>query len=386
VSNALPALKQSADFVTAGARGAGIVELLQRIRSEDIKIAAEQHFGLALGTVSGSNEPALLDLQDGGVLIAGQSGVGKSTIATALTERMVESGMQFCVLDPEGDYDALAGAVCVGGSRSPPTTEQTLSLLHRLDTNVVVNTLAIALEERPDFFLELLHGIVKKRNRTARPHWLLIDEAHHVLPAERGDLGESLPDILPGTIFITVHPEAMSPAALRMIETVIAVGDNAPDVISQFCRAVKEAAPLNMEPPKSGHVLLWKRGKKIAEDVIAIRSEQAHKRHTRKYAEGELGKDKSFYFHGADHKLNLRANNLMTFIQLADGIDDATWEHHLRAHDYSSWFRNSIKDDGLAQDAEKIENDQRISALESRSRMAASINQRYTKAATGAKG
>jgi hypothetical protein len=28
----------------------------------------------------------------------------------------------------------------------------------------------------------------------------------------------------------------------------------------------------------------------------------------------------------------------MIFLQIADGIDDATWEHHLRAGDYSAWF------------------------------------------------
>ena len=50
----------------------------------------------------------------GGVLIAGTSGIGKSTLATALTERFVEQGFQFCVLDPEGDYDELENAVVVG--------------------------------------------------------------------------------------------------------------------------------------------------------------------------------------------------------------------------------------------------------------------------------
>jgi hypothetical protein len=48
------------------------------------------------------------------VLIAGSSGIGKSTLATALTERFVEGKFQFCVFDPEGDYDGLEGAVRLG--------------------------------------------------------------------------------------------------------------------------------------------------------------------------------------------------------------------------------------------------------------------------------
>ena len=32
-----------------------------------------------------------------------------------------------------------------------------------------------------------------------------------------------------------------------------------------------------------------------------------------------------------------------------DGVDDTTWLYHLRAGDYSRWFRDAIKDDDLAE-------------------------------------
>jgi hydroxymethylpyrimidine pyrophosphatase-like HAD family hydrolase len=384
VANALPAIQESVDFVTKGARGAGVVELVERICKDNSKIAAMRGLGLAVGKTP-DGEPVLLNLQAGGVLIAGQSGVGKSTIATALTERMVENSLQFCVLDPEGDYDSLGQAVCIGDAKSPPTIEQALTLLRRLDTNVVVNTLGIRLEDRPGFFLELLQGIVRQRRRTARPHWMLIDEAHHVLPSEHRDLGEALPDILPGAVFITVHPEAMSRDALRMIQTVIAVGDNAPKAITQFCQALEETPPVNMPPPELGQVMLWRRGEFKVAYVVATRSEQARKRHTRKYAEGELGKENSFYFRGPEGKLNLRAGNLMTFIQLAEGLDNATWEFHLRSHDYSSWFRGAIKDEGLADEAKKIEDDRELAPSQSQAQIADLIRQRYTKPVTSEK-
>jgi hypothetical protein len=62
------------------------------------------------------------------------------------------------------------------------------------------------------------------------------------------------------------------------------------------------------------------------------------------YAVGELGKDKSSYFRGPDGKLNLQAQNLAVFIQIARGIDDATGTYHLKQHDYSRWLSKSIKD------------------------------------------
>ena len=80
-------------------------------------------------------------------------------------------------------------------------------------------------------------------------------------------------------------------------------------------------------------------------------------------------------------KLNLRAHNLAVFLQLADGVDEETWLHHLRHGDYARWFRDAIKDDGLAEEAGRIEREAGLTAAESRARVRAAIEQRYTGAA-----
>ena len=54
------------------------------------------------------------------VLIAGPSGSGKSTTATGLLERLEEHRYQFCIIDPEGDYEAFEGAVTVGDPQRGP--------------------------------------------------------------------------------------------------------------------------------------------------------------------------------------------------------------------------------------------------------------------------
>ncbi|MBO0800308.1 MAG: phosphoglycolate phosphatase, partial [Blastocatellia bacterium] len=81
---------------------------------------------------------------------------------------------------------------------------------------------------------------------------------------------------------------------------------------------------------------------------------------------------------GPAGKLNLRAQNLMVFLQMADGVDDETWLHHLRSGEYSTWFRAVIKDEALAQDAARVENDASLTASESRARLRALIERRYT--------
>lgn len=99
-------------------------------------------------------------------------------------------------------------------------------------------------------------------------------------------------------------------------------------------------------------------------------------RHKRKYASGDMYSN-SFYFTGPSHHLNLKANNLMIFIQMAAGIDDETWLYHLHRHDYSKWFRNSVKDPKLSLRSEAIENNEPSAAL-SRKEIFSLILNRYT--------
>ena len=112
--------------------------------------------------------------------------------------------------------------------------------------------------------------------------------------------------------------------------------------------------------------------------VTTRKPREKQKRHVRKYAEGELGEDKSFYFRGPERALNLRAHNLATFLQLAAGVDDKTWLHHLREGAYSRWFRDAIKDETLAAEAHGVEQDTSLSAESSRARIRDMVERRYT--------
>jgi hypothetical protein len=104
------------------------------------------------------------------------------------------------------------------------------------------------------------------------------------------------------------------------------------------------------------------------------------RRHKRKYAGGELPPDRSFYFKGPQGKLNLRAQNLNMFIQLAEGVDEDTWLYHLRGGDYSQWMRENIKDKDLVAEVEEIENNPASAPGDSRARVIEAINRRYTAA------
>jgi HAD superfamily hydrolase (TIGR01484 family) len=383
VANALPAVKETADLVTKGARGAGVEELVGHLLAEgpDALPVPARH-AVPLGAGPGG-EPVLLRPDVEGVLIAGSSGIGKSTLATAILERLAEKRFQFCVLDPEGDYAELEGAVVFGDAARVPAAHEVLDLLAQPATALVVNTLGLEVEDRPGFFSGLLPQLATLRAKTGRPHWILIDEAHHLLPAESAQAPGTLPKSLPATIYVTVHPGQMSREALAGVGALLAVGEKANDVIASFCKATgTDPPPLPDTPPDKSHVLFWDRAAGPPVFVKADPPRQQRQRHTRKYAEGALGEDKSFYFRGPEGALNLRAQNLTLFLQMADGVDDATWLHHLKAGDYSRWFREAIKDDELADEAAAVEAGDPDPAA-SRAAIREAVTSRYTAPAEG---
>lgn len=109
-----------------------------------------------------------------------------------------------------------------------------------------------------------------------------------------------------------------------------------------------------------------------------MQSSRERLRHLRQYAEGELSPEQSFYFPGSESKLNLRAQNLRSFLHLAEGVDDETWTYHLRKGDYSARFKSMIKDDVLARQAAKVQRDKRASPKDSREKIKEAVESRYT--------
>jgi hydroxymethylpyrimidine pyrophosphatase-like HAD family hydrolase len=381
VANALPKVKETADWVTQADHGAGVIELIDRLLASDLSELEPRltRHEILLGLQQDEQE---VRLKPYGVnfLIAGTSGGGKSTLATGFLERLAEQEYQFCVIDPEGDYQNLEGVVVLGDSKNGPTVPEVIQLLEQPHQNVVVNLLDIALEHRPAFFNEVFPALLELRSRTGRPHWLVIDETHHLLPASWAPSPVTLPHELQGLALITVHPNHVAPVILGEVDLLLTIGEAPDQTIRGFSEAIGESVPavpaIKLQP---GEAIAWPRlpgSKPFWFRSIPPRGER--QRHLRKYAEGEMTHDRVFYFRGPEDKLNLRAQNLMMFMQIADGVDDETWLYHLQRGDYSHWFRESVKDEELAAEAEAIEQMKDISPDESRSLINEKIQARYT--------
>jgi len=380
VANALPAVKDEADLVTKGARGDGVEELIHAILEHDVEAfpPSAEHGAVEVG-VRPDGGPVFIHPYCRGALIAGLSGGGKSTLATALVERCIAAAFQVCVIDPEGDYANLRGAMLVGDPKAEPQLPEVTKALELPDDSVVVNMLAVSPEDRPLAFTRYMAPIAELRVRTGRPHWLILDEAHHLLPAERDPGATALPSNLPATLFVTVDPKSLARDALNRVDDVFALGPRAAETIAAFCSALSIKTPsLPAQAPEPGQALLWRRRSNEPPFLLSPHQPgEKSDRHARKYAEGELGADKSFHFRGPANAMNLRAQNLTLFLQMADGVDDETWLHHLRAHDYSRWIEDSIKDKELAAEVRRAEK-QASDPVETRRRVREAIERRYT--------
>jgi HAD superfamily hydrolase (TIGR01484 family) len=381
VANAVPSLRERADIVTNGARGEGVVELIHQMLEDDLQ-RYDNCLGrsmISIGTEAGSKERQVCLVPNrNSVLVAGASASGKSSAVAGILEEFAEKGYQFCLIDPEGDFENFAGAFPVGSPSDPPDPNVMANALDSTQS-LVVNLMAVKMSERPTAFSALLPKILAMRARTGRPHVLVIDEAHHLLPPTWSPASDTIPQQLSGTILITVHPERVSPAALLFVDTVLATGADAHEILAKFAETTQIPAPSrDAKAPETGQALVWiARGKSSAPILVDSRlAKSERRRHRRNYAEGELSPEQSFYFRGPENKLNLRAQNLATFLQLADGLDDETWLFHLKRGDYSTWFETIIKDSELADAARQIERS--ADAAQARATMREELGKRYT--------
>ena len=383
VGNALESLKERADIVTTGERGEGVQELIKAIVSEDLR-SMDPRLGrhrLQLG-VRPDGAPVHVSPYRSPLLFAGASGGGKSTLATALIEGLINHGYQCCVIDPEGDFRDLPATTALGDAQHAPGVNEVVELLSKPGQNVNVSLIGVPLSDRPAYFDTLLPHILELRARTGRPHWIIVDEAHHLAPAKRSPGTLTLPAEPHGLLFITVHPEHVSRTLLSKVDGAAAFGSVASDVYKELATILGIPTPHVTEPaPPPGHALGWFRDK--GEDPFLFRCQvprAERRRHIRKYATGSLEPDRSFFFRGPENKLKLRAQNLDLFVQIAEGVDDDTWMHHLTQGDYSRWFRDNIKDPDLAAEAAAVEKEPG-SPADSRQRIREAIESRYTAAA-----
>jgi HAD superfamily hydrolase (TIGR01484 family) len=380
VGNALLSVKQHADLVMRGENGHGVVELINKLIANDLAEvnSTDSSHRITLGSPQ-SGATSQFRSYDCRILIAGPSKSGKSTVAMDILKEFATDGYQYCVIDPEGEYEHAPKAITVGNQHYAPSARDIVGALENPDDNVVVNLLSVPLDERPSFLSSILSSLHALRSTKGRPHWILIDEAHHMLhPFWDQTLEPGWSE--PGAVMIvTVDPGEISTKVLSGIDIVVAVGQEPLRTLKRFAQAIGHKPPAGEEVSLGwGEMLVWFRHEYEPPLKLSIRSSPVeHRRHMRKYAAGDIGGQRSFYFTGPENRLKIKCQNLFLFLQIAEGLDAETWLFHLKRGDYSRWFRDVIRDHGLADEAHEVEKNENLSALSSREQIGELIRSRY---------
>jgi hypothetical protein len=243
---------------------------------------------------------------------------------------------------------------------------------------VALDLSALDREERIRAAGRFLHAVQRLRAETGAPHWIVVDEAHHLFPPGGSPAEEMFDAAWRGVCLITNEPQAVAPGVLRVARHVLSTSvEVVADVLRLVPRAMRPAA---LETGEALSLVLADDGPAVRRFRVAARETQ-HRRHVKKYATGRLPPERSFRFRGPRGALDLVAHNLETFSMLARGIDEETWLFHLRNGDVARWLREKIKDGELADEVAALQEGE--GAAETRRGVLEAIARRYTPVAVG---
>ena len=347
VGDAVPALIERADRVTEAAGPEGARELVTALLADDL---ASWHVGarpIPLGRDDDSAEIAWSPM-GASMLVTGGSGSGKSTLVSALVERLIATRYQTVVVDPEGDFEDLPGAITVGGPQSAPPIDEIVDLVEEGTLATVVSLVAVPMEDRPGLIREVLNRLLELAGRLGRPHAVVVDEAHHAFPADAPVDAHALPA---GLVLVSNAPASLQREVLDELETVVVVGAEASAMLGQVADAIDATLPA---ADVGGEAVAWRVDDGQLTSFTPVAARHRRRRHSAKIVAGDVGEGERLVVTGPDGALSLEVRNLSELVRIAEGVDDGTWSHHLREGDWSGWVRDAIGDDELAEAIETI--------------------------------
>jgi hydroxymethylpyrimidine pyrophosphatase-like HAD family hydrolase len=278
VRNSVPALRARVDLLTRGARGDGVQELIDRLLAAgpDAAPSPPRHW-LAIGSTP--DRAVTIDPHGPNILITGAPATGTTgmlTLTTTLLEQLAEQRYQFCLVDSQGSYESFLRAIRVGTLQSALDLDEVVGALQRADQNVIASLAGVAAVDRPQCVAALLGRLEELRKKTGHPHWTVLDEAHHLRPADSNGGAPSAPRGSTNVAMVTAAPDRVSALALDDVEVFIAVGE-----VTDALSAILERRGWGARPGPidCGMAMMWRVGDAGDPVKFAVREpEEEHRR------------------------------------------------------------------------------------------------------------
>ncbi|MBV9912179.1 MAG: HAD family phosphatase [Sinobacteraceae bacterium] len=256
VANALPTLKEKADLVTRGARGAGVTELIDELLKDDLASHDSQltRHHLRLGT---RTDGAALDLSPYGqsVTLLGAAGPRRHGIATRLLQQLAECDYTFCLIDPAREFVTLSEAVTLGSAERVATLEEVIKLLRSPGQCGVIDLSALAGTQAAAYANELLSQLLRLKAQAGLPHWLALNATERMAPLETDS---TLLQRLPSRLVIGTEARQLGRAWLAATDLLLLSGPRASESLRSFCEVSNRAVPPQPpEEPAEDELLAW---------------------------------------------------------------------------------------------------------------------------------
>lgn len=386
VGDAVASLKAQADRTLPQADGVGVRGLLE----SDLVLGTDRfppsRWRIPLGRAVDGKAVDLPGSQLN-LLVTGGTLAGKSFIGGMICEHLVAAGYTVVVFDLEGDHAVLGqlpGMALLGGlEEAPPAPEQLEQVVRNGSSSAIVDVSLLSPLDKHRYVTDAVDHLAALRTVTGRPHWYVIEEAHHAV--QPGAVQRRLfDDPARGVLLVTFRPWDLPNRAREAMDAATVVPgrgvepDETAEILSDLTGASAGHIDEALARLESGEALLAHRGQP---DLVRYRvgsRSTTHVRHQRKYADGSLPPSRGFHFRlGPDHRHE--ASSVRDFHGSLQACDVDVFAFHAARGDFSRWISQVLQDRWLATAATAIE--QVVQAGEdprpAQERLAATVSSRY---------
>jgi hydroxymethylpyrimidine pyrophosphatase-like HAD family hydrolase len=235
VDNALEVVKRHVLMVTKGARGEGVVELIERILADDLQsLPLRPDRGLLMGHHADDQEYRV-PLYGSRILVMGESADAQAYCVLRMLQQLVEQDYQACLFTANGEYLKLQNPVVLGTAEQKPDVDEFLQVIQDPHKSCIVNLQYESINGKSAVFQELLSAAMEHRHKTGHPHLVLVDDTDKMLTSSSGAPDSSRTKEFTSSLFINRHPERLNQSLVGNMDFVLAVGKRAETILAKCC-------------------------------------------------------------------------------------------------------------------------------------------------------